>query len=716
MKLPVFLTTFLVIVSTLFACPSFADETTILLERIKKSYQPNFQIRTSKSWIQNAQECIDTQKSDGTWPDIDYAAVNSLDFKPKTHLSRTVTLAEAYSTPGQTYYLNKNLVAKISRGLDHWLSKDYRSYNWWNNEIGTQQYLLKILVMTGDSLGKERIQKTLKTVARTELVQSGQNLMWRAEIRFVYGLLSGRFYLSDQSAKTISNLLSFDRYEGMQSDGSFIQHGLQFLNGNFYPLIYNGGYGDKFIQILSKFFVIADGTRYDVEPTRKERFLHFVLDSQLWLTRNNKYDFGVLGRSVAIKNRTAALLGEACLTLSQLKSKEKARFENCAHAILENRPSGLEGNKAFYRSDFAVQQEKNYFASIRMYSTRTVNNDAPSNGEGLMSHHMADGAMMIQKDGTEYENIFGVWNWNLIPGTTTEQKKLTPAQFIPGKPELFDQLRFRGHSKFVGSVSNARYGASTMNFISNPKYDRLAVKKSWFFFKNAIWALGSDLQCGNCLPVVTNLNQTLSKGKVTLFDMNRTRETFEKTETERKNIFAILHRGIGYVFPTAQNVLISNKIKVGDWSKINSSLASELTSEKIFAASINHGPRASNGKYEYLILPSTNADHLAKYDVDQEFAFENNPNFQAVYSKKQMLLQASIFKAGNVHVKGFGFTVSAPCMVMIDLSKTPTVITVSDPTQMLDSVEVNFGNTKYIGDFKRKALAGSSVNAQTSRN
>lgn len=680
----------------------YAQGNAEVMQQLEVSYYPDFQLREINAWKKDVEQYSANQKTNGTWGDIDYSAVNSLDFSPRLHLSRAAVLAEAYGTPNQPFYKRKDLLPKIQLALDYWFAKDIQSYNWWHNEIGVQQYILRALVLTKGDLGKSVLNRAMSILARTEIKQTGQNLMWRSEIVFVRGLLTGNTAESARAAKVIEGILVFDQQEGIQSDGSFLQHG---------ELIYNGGYGDKFVLMMSKFFAVVDGTIFDFKASSKQRFLNHVLDSQLWLTRNNKYDYGVMGRSLTIKNRTAANLGASCLALSKMKVKEKSRLANCADAILNNRVSGVEGNKAYYRSDFAVQQEKEYFASIRMYSTRTINNDAPSNGEGLMSHHLADGAMMLMKDGTEYENIFPVWDWNKVPGTTVEQKKIIPAQYIPGRWDLFEHMRFMGQSNFVGSVSNSRYGASSFNFISNPMYDSLKVKKSWFFFDQAIFAMGAGISCPGCEVVMTTLNQTLSKGDVKLIDSNRNVSLLTSEESQN-DLFAVFHQNVGYVFPSEQQVNVSNKNQKGDWRTINSSLKSEIVSAKVFTAAIEHGQGPTVEKYEYIVLPEITEQALKAYQVKNNFLFLNSEAMQAVFSKKQNLLQVAAYEKGSFSLAGHEVTVSAPCLVMVQFKDGNFSVIVSDPTQMLKSAIVEVDGKKFVAQFDLGAQAGASVVAK----
>ena len=56
----------------------------------------------------------------------------------------------------------------------------------------------------------------------------------------------------------------------------------------------------------------------------------------------------------------------------------------------------------------------------------------PYNGPGKPTHHRADGANYLMLKGDEYHNIWPVYDWQKISGTTIVQK-----------PELYVQMQVR---------------------------------------------------------------------------------------------------------------------------------------------------------------------------------------------------------------------------------------------------------------------------------
>jgi chondroitin AC lyase len=109
----------------------------------------------------------------------------------------------------------------------------------------------------------------------------------------------------------------------------------------------------------------------------------------------------------------------------------------------------------FWRSEYYSHQRPHYFASVRMYSSRTFNVDKPHNSEGIKNHHLGDGANFISRSGLEYKDIYPVYDWQKIPGTTVVQKPSLPSP---------DEITKAGQTDFVGGVTDGMYGAAAFDF------------------------------------------------------------------------------------------------------------------------------------------------------------------------------------------------------------------------------------------------------------
>lgn len=122
-----------------------------------------------------------------------------------------------------------------------------------------------------------------------------------------------------------------------------------------------------------------------------------------------------------------------------------------------------------------------WYMSARMYSTRTMNTDNLAGcGEGLLSHYLAEGATCIMRHGDEYLNLFPVWDWQRVPGTTVELAPHSSA----------DPQR-KGASAFAGGASDGTVGVAAFQL----QRDSLRARKAWFFFSDLAVCLGADIRC-----------------------------------------------------------------------------------------------------------------------------------------------------------------------------------------------------------------------------
>ena len=127
------------------------------------------------------------------------------------------------------------------------------------------------------------------------------------------------------------------------------------------------------------------------------------------------------------------------------------------------------------------------------------------NDEGKQSHHLADGLTYLLRDGGEYRDIFPVWDWRRLPGTTAVQ---APGALDPAG------VGGRGEKTFVGGVSDGEYGLAVMELGRGG----LRARKSWFYFDESFVCLGTGIGCDNeAGPVFTSLNQCLLRGLVTAY-------------------------------------------------------------------------------------------------------------------------------------------------------------------------------------------------------
>ena len=110
-------------------------------------------------------------------------------------------------------------------------------------------------------------------------------------------------------------------------------------------------------------------------------------------------------------------------------------------------------------------------------------------------------------DGTEYGDIAGAWDWNLIPGTTTDYAatKLTCGS-----------TQYTAEEAFVGGASDGQIGAAAMRY-KNPATGSLSFQKAWFFLDDDVqhvMVAAANTTSGKDHPVISVLDQKRLNGAV----------------------------------------------------------------------------------------------------------------------------------------------------------------------------------------------------------
>jgi chondroitin AC lyase len=434
---------------------------------------------------------INTFKDDGTWQDINYADVSREGFENEIHLQNMVVLARAYKTKSSKYYKNKKVKSVIELALKNWVDHDYFCENWHPNQIGTPGNLVAVMLMVGDELPKDLVEKAQPIIGRANLNASGarpsgdrikiagilaKNLLFigdytqftevlkviEGEIKSVdwIGAKYGYSYFKMESG------LGTKKYEGrgIQFDKSF-HHRIDGVNNT---LSYGTGYAEAFVE----WAVYTAGTQYAFSDEKKEQLVDYFLDGICKMSVYGKYpDFGAKNRSISRAGALRVYNAKMAENLILSTNYRRLEIQEIADIIKTDKKPTLSHATFYWNTEHFSFQRPDWFASVRMYSTRNYNMEVPYNSEGLLNHHRGDGTNHISRTGVEYYDIAPVFDYQKIPGTTIMQKPALPA------PEEIQKL---GFTDFVGAVTDGFYGAAAFDFKS--PHDPLCARKAWFFF------------------------------------------------------------------------------------------------------------------------------------------------------------------------------------------------------------------------------------------
>lgn len=620
---------------------------------------------------------INSLTKEGYWPAINYDDLSSTGFENAKHTFYLVTLARAWNKPDSRFYKNPQLKAAIESALTFWVKNDFICENWWHNQIGTPNNLVNLLLLIGDELPETLVDKTQPIIGRANLNASGARPSGD-RIKIAEILARNLLFLKDETrfaevVKVIEGEIKFETGRGMQYDYSF-HHRDDGVNNTL-------SYGLQFADVFALWADYVHDTEYEFSREKIGILVDYYLDGICKMMVYGKYpDLGAKNRSISRKGELKAMGTSTVEKLANITDYRK----NELLKIMESRKYGrfapeLSYSKFFWCSEYYSHQRPSFFTSVRMFSERNCNMEVPYNGEGLLNHHLGDGANYVYVEGTEYYDIFPVFDWQKIPGTTIVQKSEQMSE---------KDIQKWGLTTFVGGVTDGYNGVAAFDFIS--PHDSTKAKKSWFFFDNEYVCLGSGIESDKNYPVVTTLNQCHLKGDVVVKADNK-KQILKKGNRPIKNVQWVYHNNVGYFFQRPTTINLSNQIQEGSWRRINrqSDISDEKVTMEVFKLWIDHGINSKNATYEYTVKPGITNEEFEKWTDNGDIQIlSNTADIQSVKHRKLNMIQAVFYKPGLLNISHGNYVqCEDPCLIMLSFNGEKLVkISVADPNRDLESI------------------------------
>ena len=619
---------------------------------------------------------------DGSFKGIKYDDLSrNAGFPHRTHTSTLVTLAKAYKTKSSKYFNKKSIKERIILGLKYWVKHDFFGDNWHNNQISTPTNLVNLMLLVGNELPLELVKGAQPIIGRAHMNASGARPSGDRIV--IAGILAKNLlFIGDKEKfneiiKLIEGEVKFSTgSRGMQSDYSF-HHRVDRVNNTT-----SYGYG-KYANAFGEWSYYVAGTNYAFSVEKINHLVDYYLDGiYKQLVYGIYTDISVKNRSITSKTTFEP---QGNLEIERLLYSTDYRKEELEE-ILKLRKGEIKPSKSFakffWQTEHFVFQRPNYYTTVRMFSTRNRNMEEPYNGPGKPTHHRADGTNYLQLKGDEYHNIWPVYDWQKISGTTIVQK-----------PELYPptEIQKDGFTDFVGAVSDGMYGAVAFDFLS--PHDFVKAKKAWFFFDEEYVCLGAGINCDKNLPVATTINQVLMRSEVTL-SKNGQMEKLPPGSYELEGVKWVHQDRIGYVFPEPAAFHLSNQNETGRWSEITDqkNISTELVSEEVFTLWFDHGIRPGNETYQYIVIPDVDSDALnqkSKTNCNIKI-LSNTSDLQAVKHTKQQIVQLAFYKAGKLEIiPGKEVSMNSQGMAMLKMDGNRIIeISVADPSRKLNRISL----------------------------
>lgn len=632
-------------IETLLRYKKFLEKRMASREDILKRAK-NYLVKTSEPVkVSSVLENFNYEK--GKWCDINYSGDEMAGWEPFKHIERLRKLCLSWSPPDSKSFKNSEIKKAIVLALNHWFNNDYKSSNWWFNEIGIPQNMRDIVILMKDQLDKETLENALKVIAQYKIYGTGANLLWSADIAFHYGLLTGNDSIMNNAMSLIQKEVKISEdSEGIKPDFSFQQHG---------PRLQMYHYGKAFLKNNVKLAWETRNTPWQYPENKLEILKKFLLDGWQWMSRGVYTIPETLDRAATRTNALkAAQLPNIPNLFSDILSEDKVQFEK-----FDNNQDiddfSLQGFKYFPYSDISVYHQPEYSFFLKTVSNRTSFSES-INGENLKGKFLNNGDTYFIRTGEEYYNIMPVWNWDLIPGTTTFKNS--------EKPEKLS---------FTGSVSNEKTGLSVMKYKVKGTDSYISMKKFWASYKNVMLNLMADINSEHISKSSTALNQSGLKGDVFI---NNPKSPIQEGVHSLKNIKWIYHDGFAYIPLNAKNHFeVHNDYSSGRWFDINHSGSKEEIKIKTFLpVLILKKTEKSSGYVVARCSSPFEARDIYKHQTWK--ILSNQKKLQAVEFEDGTLMAAH-YSAGSLSRKNnLIYSVDNPCLVL----KSGSYFYLSDPT------------------------------------
>lgn len=650
-------------------------------------------------------------QENGSFSDIDYDDTQMTNWTPIKHIERLSDFGYAYTNEKNKCYQNEDLYQKIVKGLEYWYDVDSESDNWWHNQISEPQKLGVLLIQM--RIGKKQIPQELETKILKRIQETGGDpAKWTGANRTdiaLHWIYRSCLTQNEADLKTaidnVFNPVVYTTEEGFQHDNSYFQHGEQ---------LYIGGYGDEILKGVTQVASYALGTQYQLDKEKVELLSKFMRETYYRTVRGQNMSFDVVGRSVSrpglLNKRTTATYAKRMIDIDPTHADE---YKAIIARLNRKQPADYQvtaSHTHYFRGDYSLHVRPQYNFDVRLASTRTKKCEY-GNKENLKTYFMSDGCTNITQTGDEYFNIFPVWNWCHIPGTTAPQ-----LEKVPMDPKAWGVL---GSSTYAGGVSDSIYGATAYAYMDTNPEVNTGAKKSWYFFDNEVVCLGAGIQSTSTYPVHTTVNQCFLKGGI-LVDKGDKEETLANGSHTLQAPQWVLHDKIGYFFPQKEEVFLTAQTQSGRWYDINTSKSKKEEKMDVFTLGINHGVGPKDGSYAYIVVPGkTSAQEMKAYQKKNAIEIlSNNAKVQAVRNTKLNVWMVTFFEAGTFKHKELSVTVDKPCVLMVkDINAKSANLHIADPgqTQSPIQVELKIGKKKQVltADFSQTGIYAGATKQYT---
>lgn len=676
------------------------------------------------------------------WPKIESDSP-SANYTSQLKKLRPLVIAFGMNLEGNDLYQSRELYDDIMSVLSYFVSpdgmnygtEDWRDYrtdtvvsNWWDWQIGCPGRLADMLIVMSDYCDFSQIEPVVDAVgtycqepekqlnaASGWVTSTGSNRTDIANAMMGMAIVShtseGLTLVDEQVPNVLAEVTTGD---GIYADGSVVQHTAQ---------AYTGSYGNELIKGVAKITAILADTDWAFNDPGIYNLYNAVVEGYIPLMHGSEMMSMVCGRAAARVQDSAPYSAERywgnetianLLNIAQsapepykgemlgalkgwLLDAGDDYFDHArdfdamllAKALVEDDsvvPVTYTGMSVFGSMDRVVQQTESYAAGLSMFSSRIYNYECMNN-ENKHGWHQGDGMLYVYDGGAGADDI-GFWptvDPYRLPGTTVDTR------------ELEDGVATATLSSkdWVGGVTDGTNGAAGMDYDASclDQGMDLTAKKSYFFLDGRIVELGAGITGTTDASIETTVDNRIIDGTSTGVSVNGTswngRSEAQLSEGDYVTLAADgSSDGMGYYFLEDTDASIAKETRSGSYAEINDSFPyAEKFTRSYFKLGIDHGQKAENDTYAFMLVPGATNDSMAAYAADPTVeVISNTSDVQAVSDSSTGTVAGNVWAEDGATFGGI--TVDSAASVYTTSSAGVMTVCVSDPTQKGDSVTV----------------------------
>ncbi|MBT8162419.1 MULTISPECIES: polysaccharide lyase 8 family protein [Arthrobacter] len=494
---------------------------------------------------------------------------------------------------------------------------------------------------------------------------------------------------------------AFFSNDGFYPDGSFIQHGQ-------FPYI--GGYGASYLTSITAIAARTSGMSWCPDLGIVHGWIHSSFEPWLWRGlvmdtvrgRQLATVAGDQGTGLSFINGMLDLLPSASdAERSRLKSLIKAELpwrgtqptaglglpETALALEILGDPtvvarSPLNGTWVFGPMDRVLHRRDDWAVAFAMNSLRMADYENGSN-ENLRGWYTSDAATFLYTgDLDQFDDAY--WctvNAYRIPGTTVD----TVARDATATPW---RAEYHNPSLMAGGLSAQTWGVATIDLTAKAP-STLHGRFSRFFFDDCYVCAGAGISVSSgrsAETIVENRRVTAtSSGPLTI--EGSVPLALGESKTVDNAGWAHIGGVAGYVMLGRPTVLALHEQRSGRLSDISGTItgttASTVHTGDYVVLALQHGPRATDASYAYIVAPGLDAAATAQLAAKLSVRLlGNTPGVQAVRHEPAGRLGAAFYEAGTASV----ITVDAACVIAVEETDSSITVRASDPTQSLSRI------------------------------